>query len=475
MLLAIAAATVYAALLMSLGRSMDAFYALILSWPLLIYEASPKGCLKPYFFYGLDFPVIFQVTGFPFLLVIFVGWARLALVWGREKITRLVRPEVWLFLAAGLISTFSTSHPGVGWASYAFRVVVPMMGLVLFTYYIRSWDDVKRLFQVASVTSSLIVLIGAYYTFYRSRGMESLVTQFREHTSGSEVVLGGANFAFSVGGMAIIVLGPMIALWYAAPKKREKALWLALGLLGIFFILFSFQRSYIPALVFILLPWMVAIRRFRIAGVLILSGLALAWIVMPDFFSFNNPLLSRWEGLSSVEHFQQETRFTIWRGSILMFLDHPWFGIGMGTWSMGRIQASYGILYWGIPVPHAHSALLQMATEMGIPGIIAWGAFLWRLLYSGMALVPYYRKNPEVQPWMLVIFGWVIGRIPAAFIGNFPFIDFDKPISIIVFLWFAVIVSMADKARMSMRRSAPLTEMEKQVRRAMSAGFHPIT
>ena len=176
---AIVVATIAALILMASGRGMDAFYVLILSWPLLVYEASPGGAIRPYLFYGLDPPVRFETTGLPFLLVLLVGWCRLALDRRRRR-AALGRPEVWLFLAAGLVGTVATSHPGVSWASYLHTVVVPMLGLGLFISQVQSWDDVRRLSQVLAITVGLLALVGFYYSLYRDVGEGPLLLQFQE-------------------------------------------------------------------------------------------------------------------------------------------------------------------------------------------------------------------------------------------------------------------------------------------------------
>lgn len=132
-----------------------------------------------------------------------------------------------------------------------------------------------------------------------------------------------------------------------------------------------------------------------------------------------------------------------------MFFDHPLVGVGMGTWSLGEIQLSYGLYFWDYVTGSAHSSLLQMATEMGIPGLIAWGAFVFWVIRSGIVLARYYRVNLETRPWLLVLAGMSAGLIFDLFLRSFPLESLDKPTTILVSMWFAIIVSMADKVRQS--------------------------
>jgi O-antigen ligase len=64
--------------------------------------------------------------------------------------------------------------------------------------------------------------------------------------------------------------------------------------------------------------------------------------------------------------------------SIHMAATHPWFGVGLGTWS--TVYPRYALLDVGAFANQAHNDWLQWAAEGGIPfGIILATLFFWCL------------------------------------------------------------------------------------------------
>jgi hypothetical protein len=62
-----------------------------------------------------------------------------------------------------------------------------------------------------------------------------------------------------------------------------------------------------------------------------------------------------------------EARMAVWRATLRMIADHPWFGTGQGTfvWSFPAYRPG-DISMWGI-WDRAHDSLLEIAADMGVP------------------------------------------------------------------------------------------------------------
>ena len=62
-----------------------------------------------------------------------------------------------------------------------------------------------------------------------------------------------------------------------------------------------------------------------------------------------------------------EGRAAVWRATLRMIAEHPWFGTGQGTfaWSFPSYRPS-DLSMWGI-WDHAHDTLLEIASDMGLP------------------------------------------------------------------------------------------------------------
>jgi O-antigen ligase len=94
-----------------------------------------------------------------------------------------------------------------------------------------------------------------------------------------------------------------------------------------------------------------------------------------------------------VEHYAQggeldasnQLRLEIWRGGRQIFLKYPIFGVGAG-----QFGTAYGLIIlvgrhgaWMQP----HNLLIQVACELGIVGLIAFGNLLWQIAKGIAAII----------------------------------------------------------------------------------------
>jgi hypothetical protein len=127
----------------------------------------------------------------------------------------------------------------------------------------------------------------------------------------------------------------------------------------------------------------------------------------------------------------------LWRSAALIFVDHPIFGGGPGTWVQLKVAANPP----GVPnliLPHAHDMYVQAAAEVGIVGLLA-GAWVvvavarrlwagWRstdrpislesaavlvslTAFAGQSVVDNLSNLPFVLLLLVVLVGWVDGRL----------------------------------------------------------------
>jgi putative inorganic carbon (HCO3(-)) transporter len=74
-----------------------------------------------------------------------------------------------------------------------------------------------------------------------------------------------------------------------------------------------------------------------------------------------------------------ESRPVIWWRAIAMIQDHPVTGIGMGLFQPVA-DHWYPFMSVNPEVPHAHQLLLQVAVDLGLPGLISWLAILFGIV-----------------------------------------------------------------------------------------------
>ncbi|MER3513799.1 MAG: hypothetical protein C4310_04935, partial [Chloroflexota bacterium] len=77
-----------------------------------------------------------------------------------------------------------------------------------------------------------------------------------------------------------------------------------------------------------------------------------------------------------------EGRLELWSRALEAIADYPFTGIGMGTFDhVIPLRYPYVLLAGAeLAVPHAHNLFLQVAVDLGLPGLIAFVALLGLVL-----------------------------------------------------------------------------------------------
>lgn len=135
-------------------------------------------------------------------------------------------------------------------------------------------------------------------------------------------------------------------------------------------------------------------------------------------------------GRFDVQGLSDEGRFDVYRSTLRMIADHPWFGTGLGTfvWSFPAYRSA-NISMWGV-WDLAHSTPLELASDLGLPlaGLIglAW-LFVLAVLIRGVRI----RRRDLIVP---------IGALAVAILGlAHSVIDFSLQIPGFAIVVFALV------------------------------------
>jgi putative inorganic carbon (HCO3(-)) transporter len=99
-------------------------------------------------------------------------------------------------------------------------------------------------------------------------------------------------------------------------------------------------------------------------------------------------------------------RLEVWSRAIFMAEDFPFTGIGLGTFRQVA-NAMYPFFLAGpdADVPHAHNLFLQVAVDLGLPGLVAWLALFllvcasaWRIYRGGLVINRLKPASVTVSP-----------------------------------------------------------------------------
>jgi len=163
-------------------------------------------------------------------------------------------------------------------------------------------------------------------------------------------------------------------LWKLHTKKRTEesnfhriAIWLSIAVVLFAGLVYSRSRMGIAAasisvLVMLTLAWTSkAYGRTALvvcAAFLVLSIGIIAWIGAAS-------VVERFQDAGQEYAAEDHTRVSIWRGTLRLIGEHPWFGTGFGTFPIAYtvVQTTFLDKF----VNHAHNDYLELASDLGIP------------------------------------------------------------------------------------------------------------
>ena len=126
-------------------------------------------------------------------------------------------------------------------------------------------------------------------------------------------------------------------------------------------------------------------------GVFIVVGAGCGLALLTLYFLAGNVVARFYEGV--IDH----TRLSLYRSTLRMILDHPWFGTGLGTFALAfPAYRSDEISMYGI-YDRAHSTLLELAAEAGLPlaSIVVIG---WMIAFGVLAHGVRTRRRDRIIP-----------------------------------------------------------------------------
>jgi O-antigen ligase len=118
-------------------------------------------------------------------------------------------------------------------------------------------------------------------------------------------------------------------------------------------------------------------------------------------------LFKKWSG---------QVRLVMWKETQTMLADHPVFGAGLGNYPTAIVP--YHNATWMEIFQYPHNILLNLWSETGLLGVVAFGWILWTwwrqgrvttlpvmtaLLVHGLVDVPYFKNDLAVTFWILII------------------------------------------------------------------------
>jgi putative inorganic carbon (HCO3(-)) transporter len=138
--------------------------------------------------------------------------------------------------------------------------------------------------------------------------------------------------------------------------------------------------------------------RWRPAFVLMLIAALL--VVVGIYFTRSQPLIKGLLGGGQLGSF--EGRMEVWSRALYMIQDFSFTGVGMGLFKHVTDLLYPLFLFTPGKIDHAHNLFLQVAVDLGLPGLIAWLASLGGVTYLAWVL---YRRGANGNDRFLTALG----------------------------------------------------------------------
>jgi O-antigen ligase len=99
-----------------------------------------------------------------------------------------------------------------------------------------------------------------------------------------------------------------------------------------------------------------------------------------------------------------KVRFFLWQQALEHWTSAPWFGIGIRRFPHYDIPEAI-VPGKSIDINHAHSNIFQLATTLGIIGLLA---YVWIMLKAALTAIRHISENSLFSPIALGVFGGTV-------------------------------------------------------------------
>lgn len=243
---------------------------------------------------------------------------------------------------------------------------------------------------------------------------------------------------------ALAWLTPLMAgLAVMGWRSRDADKWWYTGaFLMLFWALFLGQSRPALAGVFVALAGIIVLLlpgyRARLAAGVVLAVFVAAEVLIAtgQFNVISDVDIS--ESITTRNELSANARLDLWLNGLVIVGDYPLHGVGLSMYRDGRVREQYPIIWMNNRPPHVHNEPLQVATDMGLPGLLVFlglyaaaGYMIWACwrdgdmsaaavavsVGAGLLAHAGYGMADAVTLWdrFAFIFWWLLGLLAAQY------------------------------------------------------------
>jgi len=318
-------------------------------------------------------------------LTLFSRW----IIMGRNGIKRKFpfRYPLLLYSASLCLSLFNAEYRYAAAKGIIRALAYMMLSLIVFNV-ITNRERLKRLFIVSIIPAT--VAVGWTLIFLIDR-----ISLWR--WSSAYEGLPFTSYAHYGSFVAVILL--ILSSRAIFDKKYDRVRWMTLLIFYIIAICFCFSRGVWLSVV-IAMGFMLMQRSENISNkrVLIIGGATVFFVILMAIPHISDLILSRISTIVSFRYGTNRERLIRWGTAIAMFLDHPLFGSGYGSFAFSYINDPAILGGTSRYQMGAHNEYLQILAEAGILGFLAWMYLIIAFFRYGVGLLKNLAGYNELSP-----------------------------------------------------------------------------
>jgi len=332
-----------------------------------------------------------------------------------------------LFVLLSALSICASPDKGFSFYNY-----YNLMGRYVLIYYlvvnnISSVEQIKRIIWTL-LSSALLVSMYGFYQYL-----------FGVNISSSEWV-DGAQFpdlkvrVFStlenpnlLAGFLVTMIAIAAGMSCKADTMKERAL--LLGLAAIFgtCLIFTYSRG----------AWLSLVAVISVYGMLYNRKIFWLFILLPiAMLCGHDAVLDRIMSITNPTDTSSTLRLALWESTIAMIKDRPLLGIGWGSYWLVYPDYDFFLNNSSIKIFHAHNMYLNIAAEIGIPGLITFLSIMYGHVRLALSLV-----SGAVEYWSSGLMIGVVAAIVGMIVNGFTdYVMFNIQLSMLYWLLNGLIV-----------------------------------
>ena len=362
------------------------------------------------------------LVGLPALLL----WA-----WRQHQLASLTeRKAALLFSGFAVVGALSLLvSPRFGESAYNYVYLMGRYALIYFSIVVGIKNS-RQAYQVvgAILASSFLVSCYGIYQYFHGAAMLTSewvdVAQFPTLKTRAFSTLQNPNL---LAAFLLMVMSLAGGIFFSTAKLRFRLPLLGIGAVALLCLLFTYSRG----------AWVSLIVVAVICG--FLFSRRLLWVLGPALllvgFFAREEVLSRITSIFNPTDTSATLRMALWESTWGMISDHPLTGVGWGAYQFVYPQYDFFIQNPDTIIFHAHNLYLNIAAELGLPGI----AFFLLALATHLAIafqVLHRTKSVERRGIMMGLIAIIIGVLVN---GMTDYALFNIEISMIFWLFAALI------------------------------------